>query len=191
MTRGCFELALRIRVCVCACVHLCLCLLGVWGLTRFRTHKLLSFPSPLTLSPPRPLSLFLSPSFPLPIRVCPTRCISTPWLHVSPMCHPTCTPMSRPMCHPILTRSLSLQNASTALSPSKGRKCTCEGGVDEKERRTCFVERRRTCFIESKHRKRGGRYARPSNIGAGNDDGRSSYEPGRLKNVMCVRLVVE
>ena len=58
-------------------------------------------------------------------RVCPTPCISTPWLHVSPMCHPMCHPicttMSLPMCHPILTRSLSIQNASTALSPSKRR----------------------------------------------------------------------
>ena len=118
-------------------------------------------------------------------RVCPTPCISTPWLHVSPMCHPMCHPicttMSLPMCHPILTRSLSIQNASTALSPSKRRVYVNVGWTKREEEEDLLLLKANTVNEVGTTRDRATSAQETKTAGR-------SMKRGRLENVMCVRL---
>jgi hypothetical protein len=89
------------------------------------------------------------------------------------------------MCYPILTRSLSIQNASTALSPSK---------------RHVYVKVGWTKTLKGEGRG-GGRALLKANtvneVGTTRDRAASAQETktagrskkrGRLENVMCVRL---
>ena len=85
------------------------------------------------------------------------------------------------MCHPILTRSLSIQNASTALSPSKRRVYVNVGWTKREEEEDLLLLKANTVNEVGTTRDRATSAQETKTAGR-------SMKRGRLENVMCVRL---